>query len=386
MRTTILTSFLCLCLVVSGWTAEFQPLFDGESLNGWMNPFDHGKAEVVDGEIHLTGHPKFFLVTENTYGDFILEVDVNVPVGGNSGIQFRCHYEKNNNVKTKLWGYQAEVDTKPRKWSGGLYDEGRRKWLNPLEGQSKKQNAFNNGEWNTYRIEANGDHIRIFVNDILTTDYRDPVDLTGHIALQHHGEEGLTYRFRNIRLKDLGRHEWKPIFDGESLDGWHTQPGGEWKVEDGKIVGLSDADEKRHGLLVTDKVFDDFTARVQFKCIEGNSGFYFRIDEIPKGVHAHGFQAEIENSNAVGGLYETGGRAWVATPNEEEIANHYKPKEWNEMVVSAHGPRIVVHVNGYKAVEIHDEEGRKKGKLALQLHGGQDMYVEFKDISILEDF
>ena len=52
--------------------------------------------------------------------------------------------------------------------------------------------------------------------------------------------------------------KWKSLFDGKTLQGWHTIPGGEWKVKDGAIVGLSDKADTRHGLLVTDRSFQDF--------------------------------------------------------------------------------------------------------------------------------
>jgi hypothetical protein len=53
------------------------------------------------------------------------------------------------------------------------------------------------------------------------------------------------------------------------------------------------------------------------------------------------------------------------------------------MAVSAHGRRVAVHVNGRKTAELKNDKGRLKGLLALQLHGGQDMHVMFKDIEIL---
>lgn len=176
----------------------FVDLFDGKSTKGWSNPFEWGEVKVEDGEIRLKADRKFFLVTEKTYGDFILEVELKVPKGGNSGVQFRCHYEKN-----KLWGYQAEVDTSDRKWAGGLYDEGRRGWLVPLKDQPEKQAAFKNGEWNRYRVQVKGDHIQIWVNDIQTVDHHDKEDADGHIALQHHGEKGLEYQFRKVRMREL---------------------------------------------------------------------------------------------------------------------------------------------------------------------------------------
>jgi len=177
--------------------------------------------------------------------------------------------------------------------------------------------------------------------------------------------------------------KWKPLFDGRTLAGWHTLPGGKWDVRNGIIVGTSSKAEKRHGLLVSDKRYGDFTARLKFKAVQGNSGFYFRCDEVKSDVGVHGFQAEIDANNDIGGLYETGGRAWVVKPSPEEVKKYFKPQQWNQMTVSAHGRHIVVHVNGYKTAELTNDPGRLEGHLALQLHGSKDMYVMFKDIEIL---
>jgi len=194
----------------------FVPLFDGKTLDGWNNPYTWGKAEVKDGEVLLTTtKSKWFLCTEKQYADFIFEADVKMPEGKcNSGFMFRCHVKPN-----KVFGYQAEVDPSARKWSGGLYDEGRRKWFispNRDKAANKEEAAksiadfrgragdsFKRDDWNTYRIECVGDSIKIFVNGTLCTDVKDSMDAQGYIALQHHGEKGKVYRFRNVRIKVL---------------------------------------------------------------------------------------------------------------------------------------------------------------------------------------
>ena len=187
---------------------KWVDLFDGKTLNGWTNPYNHGEAKVVDGEINLTSNDKFFLCTERTYSDFIFEGEVKLPEGkSNSGFMFRCHVKPN-----KVWGYQAEVDDSERAWSGGLYDEGRRNWLNPKkpndspsgnEFREKSKGSFKRYSWNKYRIQAEGNRLRIWVNDVLCTDYIDDKDAEGYIGIQHHGEDRQVYKFRNIRIKEL---------------------------------------------------------------------------------------------------------------------------------------------------------------------------------------
>ncbi len=176
--------------------------------------------------------------------------------------------------------------------------------------------------------------------------------------------------------------DFVPLFDGETLNGWHALPGGNWDVRDGVIVGTSAKDEPRHGLLVSDKTYRDFTVRLKFRVLKGNSGFYFRSEKVDDAVGVHGFQAEVANDPNVGGLYETGGRAWVVQPDPQRTQECYKPTEWNEMEVSAHGRNVVVRLNGTKTAELEDDPGRLEGHFALQLHGGQDMEVMFRDIEV----
>ena len=207
---TFLTTLAALAILPAFAADEaFVPLFDGKTMNGWRNPYEWGQIEVKDSEIHLTGEKKFFVVTEKTYGDFIFEGDVKLPEGkANSGFMFRAHVEKN-----KVFGYQAEVDGDDnRKWSGGLYDEGRRMWfISPIKGNKESEaafrarasDAFKRNDWNTYRIECRGKNLKIFVNGVLTTDVEDDKDASGVIAIQHHGEKGATYKFRNLRIQEL---------------------------------------------------------------------------------------------------------------------------------------------------------------------------------------
>ena len=174
---------------------------------------------------------------------------------------------------------------------------------------------------------------------------------------------------------------WKPLWDGKSFDGWHIIGRGDWKIENGTIMGEHAREEKEFAHLVADAVYRDFTLRLKFKAVAGNSGLYFRIEESGfSGVS--GFQAEIDAQNDVGGLYETNGRAWVVRPTPQQVRSWFKAGEWNEMTISARGPKLIVQVNGKTSAEIDDPKGRAQGRLALQLHGGQDVLVYFKDLQI----
>ncbi|MFQ5808333.1 MAG: DUF1080 domain-containing protein [Armatimonadota bacterium] len=176
---------------------------------------------------------------------------------------------------------------------------------------------------------------------------------------------------------------WKPLMDGKTLKGWHKVGDGEWTVEEGAFVGRAN-NEKLYGLLVSDKAFKDFTVRLKFKCLSGDSGFYIRTIIKPP-EKAHGLQIQVgPPGTGTGGIYESYGRAWLVKPKAEDEKAFLKADDWNEMTISAHGGHVIVHVNGAKSAEIEDDPGRPEGHFALQMHSGRVMEVRFKDIQILE--
>lgn len=189
---------------------------------------------------------------------------------------------------------------------------------------------------------------------------------------------------RPATAADLAPAGFTPLFNGHDLTGWHTLPGGTWEVTDGAIIGTSPASEPKHGMLVTDKTYRNFVLQATFKVVRGNSGLYFRCEKKNGATGVAGFQAEVDNSNDVGGIYETGGRGWVQRPDHKRTAAISKRGDWNTMVVRAIGPEVTVLLNGSQTVSFIDDRGRREGHIALQLHGGQDMEVMFKDIAILE--
>ena len=179
---------------------------------------------------------------------------------------------------------------------------------------------------------------------------------------------------------------FKPLFDGRTLAGWHPIGKGQWTVEEGAIVGRHDPKDD-YGHLVTDKSFKDFTVRLKFKSIKGNSGLYFRIAVDAKAFSGvSGFQAEIDPRNDVGGLYETNGRGWVVQPKKEDVKKYFKPDEWNQMTVTAKGRDVTVTINGTVSAQLKNDPGKwTEGPLALQVHGGQEGLVYFKEIEVREE-
>jgi hypothetical protein len=384
MKRTLMAILIALSAVLPGRAADekgFVLLFDGKTLDGWKKHGGMATYKIEDNCVvgSVGPGPNTFLCTEKNYGNFRLEVESILDVPSNSGIQFRSHIREKDD---RVFGYQCEIDPSDRAWSAGIYDEGRRGWLNPLSGdddyKKKARTAYKKGEWNKFVIETRGPWLRTWLNDIPCADLLDASDLDGLIALQVHAAKEGRIRWRNVRIKEFAPSKWEPIFDGKTLEGWKKQ-GGDWSVKDGVIVGKAGKSEAKSGHLVSDKEYGDFAVRLKYKAMTGNSGLNFRAEEGDKNL-----QAEIDPVNDVGGLLEAEGRGWIVQPKPEDVKKWIKANDWNELVVIAMGDRVVVQVNGNTSAEIKKDVGRAKGRLALELHGGQDVEVQFKDIEVQE--
>ena len=233
MNYRLAISAICLALLmnVTSDAADnngFKPLFDGKTLDGWIQRGGTAKYEIVDDTIVGTSVPKTpnsFLCTKKLYGNFELQVEYKVDPLLNSGIQIRSQvFDKDKVVKIKdkkgkeskrkiaagrVHGYQVEIDPSDRAWSGGIYDEGRRGWLNDLSKNEPARKAFKQNDWNHYRIVCRGNSIKTWVNGVPAADLKDGLTPKGFIALQVHGvgkhpkKVGKQVAWRNIKIKEL---------------------------------------------------------------------------------------------------------------------------------------------------------------------------------------
>lgn len=189
--------------------------------------------------------------------------------------------------------------------------------------------------------------------------------------------------FRHATFSQDQLPTWRPLFDGATLAGWHVVGDGQWTVENGEIVGRAN-NEKLYGLLVSDWSFGDFSLRLKFRCLSGDSGVYIRTLLRPPD-QAHGLQVQVgPPGSGTGGIYESYGRGWLSRPSAQAENEFLKPNEWNTMTITARGGDVTVEINGTKTAEITGDPSRPEGQLALQMHAGNVMEVRFKDIEILE--
>lgn len=220
MRVRILAVSLMFASSLAAQESAWVSLFDGKSLDGWEIKGGKATYKVEDGVVIGTTvdkSPNTFLC-RGPYGDFVLEFDVLCDKPLNSGVQIRSHtYEKDTPLPSKggkvrpagdVYGYQCEIVKAEEGVAGNFWDEARRtKWLDDFSKKPEAAKAYKDGEWNHYRIVAQGDHIRSWVNGVACADFRDDLDASGFIGLQVHsipaGTGPYQVRWKNIRIREL---------------------------------------------------------------------------------------------------------------------------------------------------------------------------------------
>jgi len=204
----------------------FVSLFNGKTLNGWVQKNGTATYRVVKGTIVGTtveGSWNSFLCTEKEYGDFELMFEVKVDKGLNSGVQIRSKTREKtigegpNRAAGRVIGPQVEIESSGKNGAeaGYIYSEATgRGWLTPKD-RLIPHKHFLDGHWNRYRIVAQGPGIRTWINDNLIEDLRDDEAYAefpkGFIGLQVHrirsGAGPYQVRWRKLRIRELGDYK-----------------------------------------------------------------------------------------------------------------------------------------------------------------------------------
>ena len=367
-----------------GW----QNLFNGKDLSGWKRLGGSAEFTVEDGTIvgrTVANSRNTFLVTEKEYGNFILELDVFLEAEeGNSGIQTRSHFDPDAfDGEGKVYGRQCEIDPTPRKWTGGIYDEGRREWIYPLQLNPSAQNAYKKGDFNHYKIESIGHHMKTWVNGIPASYVIDSLDPKGFIGLQVHSVNtpdlvDKKVIFKNIRIKttqltltpfpdfiyianlipnnitsEEKTNGWELLFDGKSSEGWKSAkrpgfPQNGWKIEHGviSVMEAGGSESTNGGDIITENKYGAFDLSFEFKIAAGaNSGVKYFVT-----------LAEETNGSAIGLEYQIlddtlHGDAKMGRNGNRTLASLYdlitaeKQKRFTKPIGQWNMGRIVVYPN-----------------------------------------
>jgi len=380
-------------------TIPWVNLIENESLQGWN--IKGGEATYVNDNGVIIGTtkantPNTFLTTDKIYDDFILEIDFKVDSTMNSGIQIRSNTLPNYRDGI-VHGYQVEIDPSKRAWSGGIYDEKRRKWLNPLINNPKAQSAFKQNEWNHYRVEAIGDTIKTWINSVPAAYLIDDKTASGFIGLQVHSignkkdKLGKTVMWKHAKIltENLEKYAtkstlepiitknaltfnekqsgWKMLWDGKTTNGWrgaklNAFPESGWLIEDGELIVLDSggAESAAGGDIVTTEDYSNFELQVDFKLTPGaNSGIKYYVDtEINKGpgssigleyqilddeLHEDAKRGSHEGSRTVCSLYDL---------IQADTSKPIKPiGEWNTAYITSINNHVEHWINDIKVLE-----------------------------------
>lgn len=216
----------------------------------------------------------------------------------------------------------------------------------------------------------------------------------------------------------------KEIFNGKDLSGWEGNKE-LWSVEDGTITGRTPASDEtpeksilKHNTFLVWKggTVGDFELTFQYRIEKGNSGVQYRSKELPAGENGpiiSGYQADFEAGKTYSGiLYEERGRGILAKRGEKTVIKpaadggkkpvvevtgsvgdsaaiqaSIKQEDWNEYRIVAKGNHVQHFINGQQTIDVTDEDtanAPKEGLLALQIHAGPPMVVQFKNFKLVE--
>ncbi|UMB55167.1 DUF1080 domain-containing protein [Lutibacter sp. A64] len=379
--------------------APWVSLINNNNLEGWTVLGGVATYNVKDGVItgtSVANTPNTFLTTNKNYDNFIFEVEYKVDPSMNSGIQIRSNslpYYRNGRVH----GYQIEIDPSERAWSAGIYDEARRGWLCTLEDNPEAQTAFKQNEWNHYRVEAIGDTIKTWINNVPAAYLIDDKTSSGFIALQVHSvgknleKVGKSVMWKNAKIltENLSKYStkspiepvitknsltidetkqgWKMLWDGKTTNGWRGAkldkfPEEGWLIENGELTVLASGggESAAGGDIVTTELYSDFELKVDFKLTPGaNSGIKYYVDtEINKGpgssigleyqilddaLHPDAKLGAKEGSRTVCSLYDL-----IKADEQKPI----KPiGEWNSAYIISKNNHVEHWLNNVKVLE-----------------------------------
>jgi hypothetical protein len=213
------------------------------------------------------------------------------------------------------------------------------------------------------------------------------------------------------------------IFNGKDLTGWEGNKD-LWSVKDGAITGITPPDpaDPKKGIIKHNTFLvwkggkvSDFEMTFQYRIEKGNSGVQYRSKELDPGAFGpiiSGYQADFEAGDKYSGiLYEERGRGILALRGEKNtikpgadakkptvekngtvgdsaaIQAGIKKEDWNEYKIIAKGNHVQHFINGMQTIDVTDEDAAnapKEGLLALQIHQGPPMVVQFKNFKLVE--
>ena len=167
----------------------------------------------------------------------------------------------------------------------------------------------------------------------------------------------------------------EPIFNGKDLTGWEVPDGNIWFTAKDGVMTVKNGPKKKGQTLWTKKEYRDFVIEFDFKFGKGtvDSGIYVRNsrEQIQIGISGS-LKRDLTASPYISGK---------GYPVEAEgVKELLKLDDWNSMRIEARGKQYVTWLNGKKVMTYTSESAIEKGKIGIQLHGGRDMAIDYRNM------
>lgn len=170
----------------------------------------------------------------------------------------------------------------------------------------------------------------------------------------------------------------EPLFNGKDLTGWKAPENNIWYLVNDGILQIRSSPDKKGSVLWTEKEFENFVMELEFKFGPGtvDSGVHVRCeDQIQIGISGS-LKRDMTASPYIPGK---------GYPVEAEgVKELLKLDDWNHMRIEVRGMEYAVWLNGKKVMIYTSDTGKPKGPIGLQLHGGKDMAIDYRNLKLAE--
>ena len=182
-----------------------------------------------------------------------------------------------------------------------------------------------------------------------------------------------TVAFAALSSALVAQEKFEPVFNGKDLSGWRAPEKNVWYLVQDGILQLRSSEDKKGSVLWTEKEYENFVMELEFKI---DSGVHVKSDDqIQIGISGS-LKRDMTASPYIPGK---------GYPVEAEgVKELLKMDDWNQMRIEVRGTEYVVSLNGKKVMNYKSESGKAKGPIGLQLHGGRDMAIDYRNLKVGE--
>jgi len=344
-----------------------QELVEEELTNfdSWQVHGDILVSEAAD-VLTLSGTDEGFIVGDLELEDFLLQGEFLVKQGQRAGVIVR--YPASGNPAYS--GYLISIDHNldQQNPTGSIYNVARARWLK----------STNPGSWTKFMVDAQGDHLKVMINDTIVSEVHDRRSEEGKLGLLVGNSSKV--QFRNLKITELEEAEYlgpqvedfmrsfddqplKALIEEDNFDAWKELGDASWSIEDGVIHGYSN---EQGGFLIHQNKYRNFYLKLKFKIAhEDNSGIFIR--------HSADSTSQVTTDNAIEcNIYDHDG--FLHEYSTGSIAGHARAwskmidyDDWNQMEIFAYEDQIIMYVNGRKSSEAHlPDKFNQSGNICIQ--------------------